>query len=471
MTKPHYRRTADGATIQMNDGLRNLVSGMGTDRDKASHSFFVPDLLSAAQLEAAYRTSKLAQKIINMPAEDAGREWREWQADGADISAIEAEEKRLNVRGKLIEALRIARFKGGSAIMIGTGEANTEQPLNPEAVKRGGLKYLTVLDRGEINPEEIQNDPREPGYGRPEFFVMSAPGAHLRIHYSRLVLFRGPKVPGGVTATGDWWGDSILNAVLSQVQRDEAGAANAESLLFEAKVDVLKIKNLTDNLKTQGQAYENILLQRFQLANTGKGINGSLILDEDEDYQQKTATFGSIPDLMDRFALRVSAAAEIPIVLLYEQSPGGLNSTGDADIRGYYDRVKVRQTLDLEPEISTLDECLIRSALGSRPADLHYNWRPLWQPSEKERAENADKLMSAAEKMERLGVPLEAVAKAAVNAATESGAFPGLEGFVKELGGISGDDDDDVDEVLNAAEKGSESERGAPEGEATFRRR
>ncbi|WP_406646879.1 DUF1073 domain-containing protein [Aliisedimentitalea scapharcae] len=454
MTKPHFRRTATGATIPMRDGLRNLVSGMGTDRDKASHSFYSLDLLSDVQIESAYRTSKLAQKIIDMPAEDAGREWREWQAEGADISKIEAEEKCLNTRGKLIEALRIARFRGGSAIMIGTGDTDTEEPLDPSKMGKGGLKYLTVLNKGEINPEEIQRDPRESGHGRPEFFSITAADTNLRIHHSRLVLFRGPTVPGHSQITGQWWGDSVLNAVLAQVQRDDGAAANADSLLFEAKVDVLKVKNLTENLRSGGEQYEKLLLQRFQLASLAKGINGAFILDSEEEYEQKQASFGSVPDLMDRFALRVSAAAEIPLTLLYGQSPGGLNATGDADTRGYYDRVKVRQTLDVEPELTILDECLIRSALGDRPADVHYNWKPLWQPSDKERAENADKLMTAAEKMERLGVPIEAVVKAAVNAATESGAFPGLEGYVKDAGGFDGDNEEneDRDDTLNAAD-------------------
>src|SRR5690606_6151383 len=83
----------------------------------------------------------------------------------------------------------------------------------------------------------------------------------------------------------------------------------------------------------------------------------------------------------------VSGAADIPITRFLGQSPGGMQSTGESDIRNYYDRIKAGQELEMRPAMAVLDECLIRSALGSRPADLFYTWRSLWQSSEKERAD------------------------------------------------------------------------------------
>jgi len=444
LTKPHYRRTSNGGTVQVSDGLQNVVSGMGTARDKAAGAIYVMSVLADDQIEAAYRTSALAQRIIDIPAEDAGREWREWNAQKEQISAIEAEEKRLGLQRKLIDAIKAARCWGGGAIFIGDGASDLSQELVPDRIGKGGIKYLTMLRRQELNAGELERDPREPGYGRPKEYTINTPSGAVNIHPSRLVILPGKIAPGGNIIQANNWGDSVLSTVLSAVQRDESSSANAESLMYEAKVDVLKVKNLTDNLRNQGAKYEELLLRRFHLANLGKGINGALLLDADEDYQQKSASFGGIPDIMDKFAIRVSAASGIPMTRLFGTSPGGLNSTGESDLRGYYDLVRVHQTLWIEPELQILDECLIRSALGSRPAELHYSWRPLWQLSEKEIAENADKLMSAAEKADRIGITSpEALGKAAVNALTESGAFPGLESYADEFGEDEPDDDDE----------------------------
>lgn len=444
MSKPHYRRTAGGATFQVHDGLQNVVSGMGTSRDKAAGVSYVLSLLTDDQIEAAYRNSDLAEHIIDYPAEDAGREWREWKADKAQIELLEAEEKRLGVRNKVIEALKASRLWGGGAILIGDGTSDLSKPLDAARTQKGGIKYLTVLRRQELQAGELQRDPNVDGYGRPAHYTIATMTAGgLQIHPSRLVVFRGKTIPGGSSVNDTGWGDSVLNTVLGAVTRDEATSANVESLMYEAKVDVIKVKDLTSSLQSRGAAYEELLLKRFKLANIGKGINGALLLDAAEEHEQKTISFGGSHEIMDRFAQRVSAASGIPMTRLYGQSPGGLNSTGEGDLRNYYDQVKTKQTLFIEPEMAILDECLIRSALGDRPKEIRYGWRPLWQPSQKEIAENADKLMSAAEKMERIGaVSSEAIASAVTNAMTEIGAFPGLEALAARYGAEDPDEDD-----------------------------
>ncbi|MCG7574860.1 DUF1073 domain-containing protein [Phaeobacter sp. CNT1-3] len=433
------------------DGLQNVVSGMGTGKDKAAHTAHVFIPLTDGEALAAYRSSRLAAKIVDLPAEDAGREWREWQAEAAQISLIEAEETRLGIVGKLIEVLKLARLRRGGAILIGTGDTDTAAPLDPAKIKKGGLRYLTVIPRDLLIAGETQTDPEDPYFNQPKHYTLHSHGQSLVLHPSRLVIFTGRQIPGGPLVGADFWGDGVLQSVLDAVTRDEGGAANAESLTFEAKVDVFKVKDLTEKLRNGGAEFEKLLLQRFQLAQMGKGINGGLMLDSEEAYEQKRASFSGLPDLMDKFAIRVSAAAEIPMTLLYGEAPSGLNANGESSIRIYYDRVKTAQTLTVGPALAILDECIIRSALGDRPAKIHYNWRPLWQPTAKEIAENADRLMSAAEKLDRMGaVSPEAIGKAAVNALTEAGAFPGLESYVAEAGPAP-DERDEV-EAMGAAD-------------------
>src|SRR5690606_27695965 len=104
----------------------------------------------------AYRGAWLPRKIVDIPAFDSVRAWRDWQADGKDIEPIEAEENRLNVRGKVFEARIKARLWGGAAIHIGTGEEDLGKPLDLEGIKKGGIKYLTVLTRRQLSAGEIE---------------------------------------------------------------------------------------------------------------------------------------------------------------------------------------------------------------------------------------------------------------------------------------------------------------------------
>lgn len=435
--------------IRSVDGFQNIVANLGTERDKAFGAGYIDGTLTPQELLIAYRMSAMAKRVVNMPAEDSCREWREWQAEAKQITKLEAEEKRLGLLVKVKSARKRARLFGGAAIFIGTGESNLARPLNPERISEGGIKYLTLLNKHQLSVDQIQRDPNVPGFNMPESYRMSAgEQAMVDIHPSRLAIFKGDECPDeDLVPDTHGWGESVLNTALEKVKQLDGTEANVASLIYEAKVDVIKVKNFTQNLREGGQAFEKLMLKRFGLAATAKGINGALLLDGEEDYDQKSANFSTLPQIVDTFRQAVSAATGIPVTLLFGVSPGGMNATGESDIRGYYDRIKAEQELEIEPAMDVLDECLIRSALGSRPEEIHYNWRKLWQPSQKEIAETAERSMNALEKLFRMeGVSPEAVGKAGVNTLTESGAFPGLEAAANEFP-QQFDDPEDPDEM------------------------
>ena len=430
--------------VGVTDGLVNLVSRLGTSRDKAAASTYNLIEIDESQLVAMYRSSAIARKIVDLPAEDSLREWREWQATAEQITAIEAEEQRLGLQAALIKCSKRARLFGGGAIFIGTGEENLEEPINPETIKLGGVKYLTVVSRQDLMAGLLEADPRSPNYGKPDFYQLSTFTGLLTIHPSRLVILTGDDLPDErYSGHNLGWGDPVLQAVLTDVRNLDATVGNVASLVFEAKVDIVSIDGFNEGLRSGGQAYENQVLTRGALAATGKGNNGTLLMDVLDKYEQKSASFATLPDIIDRFMQMVSAAAAIPMTKLFGMSPGGMNASGDADTRGYYDTIKVLQTLELTPATAILDECLIRSALGSRPPEVHYTWRPLWQPTTKERAETGKILADTFKIVYDMDVvPEEAIAKSLVNALTESGLAPGLESNVTEYFEADLDNDD-----------------------------
>jgi hypothetical protein len=427
------------------DGLFNIVARLGTSRDKAASSKYELVQIDENQLVAMYRTSAVARKIVDIPAEDSLREWREWQAEGDMVTKIEAEEKRLGYQPSLIKSSKRSRLFGGSAVFIGTGEEDLTLPLDPETIGLGGLKYLTVLSRQDLMAGVIEADPREPSYGKPNFYRMSTVGGSVEIHPTRLVILTGDDLPDErYSGNNLGWGDPVLQAVLTDVRNLDATVANVASLVFEAKIDIISIAGFNEGLRSGGAKYEELVLARAALTSTGKGINGALLMDANDSYNQKSASFATLPDIMDRFMQMVSAASSIPMTLLFGMSPGGMNATGDADTRGYYDRIKVMQTLELTPATAILDECLIRSALGSRPPEVFYNWRPLWQPTTKERAETGKLIADTFKILYEMDiVPDDAIAKSLVGSLTESGLAPGLEGAVAEYFELEGTPSED----------------------------
>lgn len=438
------------------DGLVNLVAGLGTGRDKAAHGAYTMPVMDTAQALTAYKASSLVRRVVDLPAEDACREWREWQAESADITAIEAEENRLGVQGKAMEARRLARLFGGAALLIGDGTTTPDQPLDPAKIGKGGLKYLTVMARDDVSAGPIDRDPASENFGKPESWTITGDGGvPVIIHPSRLVLFHGISPLAGIrydTSVG--WGDSVLMGMLERLRAVDEVAANILSLVYEAKIDVIKVPDLMQNLAQRGNEYAGEVIRRMALANTAKGNSGALIIDALEEYEQKSASFGSLDSITDRFMQLAAAAAGIPMTLLFEQSPGGLNSTGEGEKQNYYNAIRVQQTLHMQPAMRVLDECLIRSALGARPGEVFFNWRPLGVPSAREKAETA-KISADAMKiaLDMDAVSVEAAGRALINAFTEGGAFPGVEGYSDEFPVEAEFDNESGDNPLSSNEE------------------
>lgn len=438
-----------GVVRYLSDKLVNLVANLGTERDKASGSTYAPVILTDEQLSSAYRGAWLPRKIVDIPPLDATRRWRGWQATKEQIEKIEAEEKRLDLRRKVKQALTRARLFGGSAIFIGTGERDTSGPLNPERIGQGGIKYLTVLNKRKLAAGDIEQDPQSELFEKPKWYTLS--GSQLKIHPSRLIIFIGAELPDPeADMVSDYgWGDSVLQAVFDAIKQSDGTNANVASLVYEAKVDVIKIPDFMQQL--QDPAFEKRVLERIRLAAMAKGINGTLLLDGEEDYESKQASFGGLPDVIDRFLQAVSGAADIPATRLIGQAPSGLSATGESDLRNYYDRIQAMQELDITPALSVADECLIRSALGSRDKKIHYVWNPLWQPTATQQSENSKRAAETVKILKESGLfPDEALSKAATTMLVEQSVLPGLESAIAEYGSQLPDEDDpEADEEGN----------------------
>jgi uncharacterized protein len=451
MSKPKYRRLADGSTMLMHDGFQNVVANLGTPRDKAFSGSYYTRVHSSAELLNAYRSAWLPRKIVDIIPMDATRRWRAWQADKDQISAIEAEEKRLGLVGKIRDAMVSARLYGGAVVYISNGDIDVENPLDQRRIKKGGIKHLTVIGRDYISPGQRSTDADSAQFGKPEWYDVSG----KKIHPSRLVVLTGSPLPAGSPVV-EMWGDSVLAAMFDAIQQADSTAANIASMTYEAIVDVLRIPNLMEMLKQDGgDAKLSKYLTTLAMA---KGNNGMLILDgggtiqgSDKrdvgtEYDRKPITFGGLGDIWDRAMQAVSGAADIPMTRLFGMAAAGLNATGEGDAQNYAAKIAAMQSLEIEPEMSILDECLIRSALGDRPEEIHFNWRPIYEPTDAEKALLGKTTAEIITALGATGLFLEEVlAEAGANAMIETGALPGLEAAVEKYGiGIDGDEEDEI---------------------------
>lgn len=414
------------------DKLSSLVSGMGGPKDKVAGLAHVFTPLTPLELQSAYRGSWIPRKVIDIPAFDMVREGRFWQAESDEIEKIEAEEKRLQVWPKIARALKLARLYGGSAIILGVNDGfDPSEPLNADAIRAGGLRYLHVVSRYELGWGELDRDPESPWFGGPvDYTLNTSNSTFLRLHPSRVVTFIGAELPD-VMLTGEFWGDSVLQSVNDALLHAQLTGDNIASMVMEAKLDIYKIKGLTERVNSE--TYRNSLLARFSLANTAKSLQNALIVDSEEEYEQKVLNFAGLEGISSHFLQVAAGASDIPATRLLGQAPSGLNATGDSDVRNYYDRIGADQELLLRPRQERIDEVLIRSALSARPNEIHFAYTPLWQMSEAERSEIRKRDAETSKIYLDTGILSRPIAaKVVQNQLVESEAYPGLEGALDE---------------------------------------
>lgn len=375
------------ATRPANDGLVNVVSGLGTAKSKRSHNFFSYATLQDWQsLDAAYQTNWLARAIVDIPAEDMCREWRIIKSKDADL--IRIEEDRLMLPMAVQEAATWGNLYGGGGILMLTGQ-DLSKPLNINRIRKGDLQRLVVFDRYDMSAMTMNTwDVLQPNYLAPEFYTIT--GGGQQIHWSHFARFNGTRLPRRQMLQTQGWGDSELRKCLDDIMDMVASKDGIAELMQEANVDVVKREGLSDELASD---QDKAIIDRYTLFSQMKSVVQMALLDGDESYERKTLDLGGVAPVLEVFLTWITGASGIPMTRLFGVQSKGLGDSGKGDMNNYNNSIRSKQLTRLDPGLRTLDEVLVRSALGYWPDDYNYVWAPLAQPNELEIA-NAAKVRS-----------------------------------------------------------------------------
>jgi len=381
MTTSKPRIQIQGGRVVTTDSLSNMVANIGTNRDKRTHNAFGFEFVNQMELEAAYQSNWIARRIVDKPNEDALREWRAFS--GKQAKDIASEERRLGVQQAYLDTCCWADLYGGAAMLMVTGQ-DLSQSLDLDKIKKGGLKNLVVLDRWDIQPTEFNlTDPLKPNWMLPEYYMMV--NGEQKIHYSHIIRRTGARLPRRMRMFEQGWGDSRLRRCMSDLRDVVATKSGIASLVLEANVDTISVKGLKGALAS---AQCDSVTERYRLFGMMKSIVNLGLLDaESEEYDRKSVAFSGLSQIMEQFMVWTAGAAEMPVTELWGQSAAGLSSTGEGDLKTYHGTIKGKQDGQMRLDLEALDQVLIRSALGTYPDDIEFEWNPLAQTSGIEQAQ------------------------------------------------------------------------------------
>ncbi|OYW34846.1 MAG: hypothetical protein B7Z41_00755 [Rhizobiales bacterium 12-66-7] len=391
--KPRVRVLA--TRRQTSDSFQNVAArlGIGTDNVSSASAYgFNPISRNRIQLEFAYRGSWIVGQAVDCVAEDMTRAGIDLTSDipPDELDAVRGGMARLEIWQHLNETIKWSRLYGGALAVLLVDGQDVSTPLRINTVAKGQFKGVLVLDRWMVQPsfERLVTD-YGPDLGKPESYYVTANAPALqgsKVHYSRVIRVDGITLPYWQRITENGWGLSVIERLYDRLVAFDSTTQGAAQLVYKAHLRTVSVEGLRDILAAGGKL-EEALTKMFDMIRVMQTNEGLTLIDAKDKFETHSYSFSGLSDVLLQFAQQLSGALQIPLVRLFGQSPAGLNATGDADIRNYYDMIAQQQEAKLSSGMRKVVDLTYRSEVGKdAPADLNFKFNPLWQMSDTEKA-------------------------------------------------------------------------------------
>lgn len=409
----NQRSRAQGTTTKINDSKTadsfqnfSLNIGLGTNNALSDSTYgFLPVTRDRTLLEWIHRGSWIVGVAIDAIADDMTKMGITITSEMSpnDIKKLESAAIRWGVWTAFNDTIRWGRLYGGAlaALMINGQDPRNE--LNISRVGRGDFRGLMVFDRWMVEPDlehmirGVGDDSLVP---RSYWVVASGSGVSfegMRIHHTRVLRHEGVRLPYWQRVMENMWGISVVERLYDRLIAFDSATNGAAQLVYKSYLRTLKIAKLREIVAAGGQQV-NQLQQYVEMMRRYQGIEGITLIDSEDEFAAQVSagtSFSGIADALIHFGQQISGALQIPLVRLFGQSPAGLNSTGESDMRNYYDGIRQRQERELRVMVDTTYRVMAKSEGIELPEDFSFVFNPLWQLSETERATAGSQVTAA----------------------------------------------------------------------------
>lgn len=409
------KKSVQDVQKEARDGFANLTSRLGAGPNidnQLSKSFYQLNLLTRnrLQLEAAYRGSWIVGAMVDSIAEDMTKAGVDITSSDAaeDIEDLQGGLSRLGIWDSLCDTIKWARLYGGAiAVLMVEGQV-LSTPLNIETVGLGQFQGLTVYDRWQLVPDLTTVIRSGVDIGLPAYYniltaqdfasgdvsendegiitVKKGSGVGIRVHHSRVIRQIGVKLPFFQAQTEEFWGMSEIERIHDRLVSFDNATMSSASLINHANLRTVSVDSLREILSSGGPAEEG-LIKMFEYMRLIQSNEGITLLDANDKFDSTSYSFAGLADMMLQFGQQLSGASRIPLVRLFGQSPAGLNSTGESDLRNYYDNINANQESKLRKGMQKIIDLTYQSMFGKKsPSDLRFKFTSLWQMSALDKA-------------------------------------------------------------------------------------
>lgn len=331
-----------------------------------------------------YYENNIARRIVDVIPEEMVAPG--FKVNGvSDNDAFQSEWTAKKLDAQIVDALCWSRLFGGSAILA---MVNDRRNLKSQ-VGDGILESVRVYDKTQIEIAEREKNPRNVRFGLPKMYTIKPDdGLEFDVHYSRLHILDGDRIPNKLRKELKGWGVSVLSPDLVKAIKDYSNCHFlATELLKRKQQTVWKAKDLAalcdDN--------EGMYAARLRLAQVSEnsGVGKPVGIDaDDEEYDILNSDITGVPEFMTMKMDRIVELCGIHEIIIKNKNTGGVSASQNTALQTFYKLIERKRKDDLLPIL----EFLLGFMLNTEEWSVEFE--PLSIPSDTEKAkilkDNAD---------------------------------------------------------------------------------
>lgn len=311
-----------------------------------------------------YKSEGIVQAAIDMPVQDGFRGGLELissteQMDKDDIKLLQDDLDKTSFFKTFKTAMDWARLYGGGAIIV----MNGQNPKTPLSIQNSANRPINLIA---CHRWELTSPQRYPDSGFYTFYGEM-------IHESRVLTISGKEAPYPINMILQGWGMSEVEHIVQPLNIFLRTQNVVYDILKEAKVDVYRFKGFAAQLASQKGTQQ--MYQRLNASNRAKSTNNALLMDVEDEYEQKQLSWSGLAEIWKENRIGLSCNLRIPMTKLFGISASGFNS-GEDDIENYNGMVESDVREEAKPLLYQLLQLKCMSLFGA-PLDLIFKFYPM----------------------------------------------------------------------------------------------
>tara|TARA_R110000772_G_scaffold265206_2_gene386446 strand:- start:2177 stop:3589 length:1413 start_codon:yes stop_codon:yes gene_type:complete len=360
----------------LNGQSTQQISQVDTIQNNNRHYFVSTN---RSLLSYMYINYGLVQVLIDQPIDDAFRGGVEIKSDELtqdDLTKIYGYMKESETIKKVKQLAKWTRLFGGGAMVINT-DGKADEPLDIEKLNKDSklefypadlweLSIRNALPYGERKPYE---DIPAVAMDGEEFFFYG----HT-LNNTRVIKTANKEAPAFLRPLLRGWGMSEVERMIRELNTYLKNSTLVFELLDEAKVDVMKIEGF--NTAMDDSIGTSFMTQRIQTALSIKNFQNALVMDKEDDFEQKQLSFGGLSDMAQENRIGIASALRMPLTKIFGLSSAGFSS-GEDEIENYNSMIESEIRGEFDKPLMEIVKLICKKELGFIPEDLEIIYKPL----------------------------------------------------------------------------------------------